>query len=184
MNDGQHPKVVPFPSDKRRPALDPRLEELRDILIAAEPIDGVPSDEKVVEDEHAFQHRFGRGFYWNRRQREALIRLKREKELTDSEIKLFRRTGNLRPTITGVRLSTSGWAVFWGGTQILYISLFILVVLDLMWLHRTAPAGMLLRAGGLAAALGALSYLIYWTHIKPWRIRRHAEIRKVTTQVS
>lgn len=75
-------RVVPLrPAAKA--ALDPRLEEIRLLLLETEapPVDEALSDAQVIQDGYAFQQRFGIGFNWPRQDRVALLRLMHEKGL-------------------------------------------------------------------------------------------------------
>lgn len=133
------------------------------------------SDEEVIAKEWKFRKRFGPGFTWNSLHRKALIELKHEKDLTDPEIRLFHWSGNLRRTPFGVTLSVSVWVALWGGVA---LAPFALLFLALLVAGRQNPGGDTLgglRAGVAFSLLGAFCYGIYWSQIKPWRIKRRVD---------
>lgn len=160
-----------------RPTLDPRLEELRRILQEAEPVPGndAMSDERVIEDGHAFRQRFGYGFDWPRRHREALIQLKHEKKLTDAEIKLFRRTGNLLRTPLGIKLAATRGVALAGAAQLAMWIAVIVVLITASLLSWGTPTFKPYKAIVLFGLLLVLCYGIYWLHLKPWFIQRRVE---------
>lgn len=171
-------KVVPL----RRPKpfnvpepLDPRLEELRRILVQSDPLDGEYSDDEVIRDERKFRRRFGPGFRWNRRDRIGLIELKMRYDLTDPEIKLFQHTGNLRRTPFGVVLTASPWIALWGGVQIVIFGLLFLALLVAAWPNlEAAPARTIKPVLALIALLG-LCIAMHWLYVKPWLLQRQKE---------
>lgn len=170
-------KVVPIRPNQPRPRLDPRLEEMRHLLRDIEPLGDELSGERVIEDEKLFRKRFGIGFDWPRRHRQALIELKHDKDLTDAEIKLFRHTGNLRRTPFGVHLGASRWVALWGGLQLaLFGTLLVGVVIPLAPLVAGSPIKAL-KLGGVAITLVSLCWVIYLFYIAPWRIQRRTEQR-------
>ena len=94
-----------------------RLEEIRQILREAEPL-APPSvlqllDAEAIEDRRAFKRRFGHD--WPLRfHREALVRLRRERDWTDGEVRLFLFGGTLRRGPFGVRPAASLWIAIYG----------------------------------------------------------------------
>ena len=170
-------KVVPMrPVHAGRP-LDPRLEELRKILRESDVVlaDGDLSDAIVVSDEAKFRQRFGHRFDWGRRHREALIRLKQEKDLTDAEIKLFRHTGNLRRTAHGVRLDASPWVAMWGGMQMLCLGTLLSVTVLAGWHNLLFAPLRYLEAWLTLLGIATLCCLLYWSQIKPWLVHRRLQ---------
>ena len=172
-------KVVPIRPRARKPLGDSRLEEIRRLLGESvpdpDPLDDGQSDARVIEDEEAFRRRFGLGFDWPRRHREALILLKREKDLTDSEIRLFRHTGNLKRTPFGVELAANRWVALWGGLQlVLFGTLFGALCIAAMPNLMVNPVKALRAVIGLGGLL-ALCYAIFWLYIKPWIVQRRVE---------
>jgi hypothetical protein len=172
---GRDAKIVLLRPATSPPPLDPRLEELRNILSQAQPIDSEFSDDEVIQDEDKFRRRFGPGFRWNRRHREALMRLKRHYDLTDPEIKLFQHTGNLRRTPFGVQLAASPWIALWGGVQ---LAVFGLLFLALLFATLPNLVGAPSKAAKPLLGLGGLllfCYNLYWFYIKPWRLQRQLD---------
>lgn len=171
-------KVVPIRPGQPEVSLDPRLEEIRQLLRDIEPLGDELSDDRVIEDEKFFRKRFGIGFDWPRRHRLALIELKRDKDLTDAEIKLFRHTGNLRRTPFGVHLGASRWVALWGGFQLALFGILIVgIVIPLAPLVAGSPIKAL-KLGGVAVTLVSLCWVIYLFYIAPWRIQRRTERRQ------
>lgn len=171
-------KVVPLRLQKlsRMPeALDPRLEELRRILSQAEPADGEYSDDEVIRDEGKFRRRFGPGFRWNRRDRIGLVELKERYDLTDSEIKLFQHTGNLRRTAFGVRLVGSPWLALWGWVQIGYLALLFLALVLAAWPNLAATPAKGIKLAIASLVLFGFCMCSYWLYVKPWVLKRRKE---------
>jgi hypothetical protein len=179
----EHPNVVFFDpglsprhtvSAKR--SLSPRLQELREILANADPhpeaATQVPSDQEVIDDEHAFRRRFGLGFSWPRIHREALIKLKREFDLTDREIRLFRHTGNLKRTPTGVYLDANRWVAAWGWAQLAFFGSLLVVLALVTWPNLVSANPHAWKAVGSMVGIALFCWLIYLTFVKPWTIRR------------
>lgn len=82
-----------------------------------------PTDEKLVDDEVAFQQRFG--FDWPRVHRRELLWLKRDLDLTDAEIRLLQRTGNFVLEPSSVRLDVKRSHYLFGWAQIVCLGVFI-----------------------------------------------------------
>lgn len=175
--DSSQNKIVPLKRDLARPTLSPGLEEVRRLLQEVEPApdNGPMSDASVIEDGYVFRQRFGYGFNWSRRHREALIQLKHEKELTDAEIKLFRRTGNLLRTPLGIKLTADNWVAVWGILQLAIWIGALIALLVASLLDWETPSFRPYKAAALSGALLAFCYAIYWLHIKPWFIQRRVE---------
>lgn len=133
-------------------------------------------DELVIRDRTSFRRRFGPGFDWPRRQREALVRLIHEKDLTDSEIKLFRRTGNLIRTPFGVRLAASNkWVLLIGVVQLVLFTLMLAGTLAIVWPHLFALNQKAVSAWGLVISFAAFCVCFYLVYILPWLILRRTE---------
>lgn len=168
-------KVTPIRSQSSKPPLEAPLEELRRLLQETEPLDDNLSDEEVIRDEKKFRRRFGVGFDWHKRDRIRLIALKHEKDLTDSEIKLFRHSGNLTRSPFGIRLSATRWGAWFGGIQLAYFGTLLLALLaGLNASMLRSPS----RALGVAVLiLGLLGFCItiYLMYIKPWIIQKRIE---------
>jgi hypothetical protein len=168
------PKVVPLRPDSTIPQpahRDLRVEEMRQIFREAERTSADElSDERVIEDERAFKRRFG--FVWPLSQRQALMQMKKEKQLTDPEIKLLRWSGNLKRTPFGVTMASAVWGALWGCVLLSYFVLLFFVLLIAGWPNLHGGSLSALRAGLAFATIGLLCYAIYWFHIEPWRIQR------------
>lgn len=130
-----------------------------------------PTDEKLVEDEVAFQQRFG--FDWPRVHRRELLWLKRDLDLTDAEIRLLQRTGNFILEPSCVRLDVKRWQYLFGWAQIgclgVFIGLPILlaiasqrVLLPWRWIVLA-----LLSFGAYGVGRG-----LYYLYIRPYQILR------------
>lgn len=171
-------KVVPLRPETPKPPsekLDPRLEELRNILAQSQPIDGAYTDDEVVNDEDKFRKRFGPGFRWSRRDRAGLIALKSRYDLTDSEIRLFHHTGNLHRSVFGVQLNASSWFAMWGGVQLAIFGPILLLLMAATIFGEGAAATVLLKRLIVLLCLSAVCYGIYWVYVKPWRIQRQKQ---------
>lgn len=175
MSDQNDKKVVPLPPPRQRPPLDPKLEEIRQLLQEATPLGDDLSDEVVIRDRPSFRRRFGPGFDWSPSHREALIRLIHEKGLTDIEVKLFRHTGNLIRTPFGVHLGAKRWMAVIGVFQITLFASIFAVTLGVVWPYLFALTDKALKGWVLIAGLAALCYALYLTFILPWRIQRRTE---------
>lgn len=175
-------KVVPLrPAAPEQRAPDKeredRVEEMRRILSESDTQDDDElSDERVVENERAFKRRFG--FVWPPAQREALIKLKQKKKLTDPEIKLLRWSGVLKRTPLGVTLTSAVWLALWGGVILAYMGLLFVAVFLAAWPALQSGTTISPRVGVAVALLVAFVYLIWWFHIEPWRIKRRADYQQ------
>lgn len=137
---------------------------------AAPELSAEQKDVAVLEQERAFKKRFG--FDLNQRQRDQLIDLKHRADLTDSEIRLLRRTGSLEFRAAGAEISTSNFVELWGYIQIGAATLLMLV--GLLALGRS-QAPTLAQFGLIAAvemALLALVWGLELQYVRPNRIRR------------
>jgi len=133
-------------------------------------------DRATVEREDLFLRRYG--FDWPRRYREALIRLKHERDLTDREIKLLYRAGCLKRNAQGVRFVASRWNAFAGWVLIACLS--PTIILFVLGVATHVPTTLMrgLAAFVVAAWLLILVWLGYTFYIRPWRIHvRSGEIR-------
>ncbi len=177
-------KVVPIRPQPSTPPLDPRLEELRQILRDSDIIaaDDELSDEAVVNDKSKFRRRFGRGFDWERPHREALIKLKREWDLTDREIRLFWETRNLRKTRRGVELTASPWAAVSGSLQLLYVVPLCMIAVLAGWQNLLFAPSRYLSAWLMLFGIAVYAVVLYWSQIKPWLVQRQLHRRLVSDE--
>ncbi len=183
-NEKPSNKVTPIrrkTSDK--PPLDDALEELRRLLQETEPLDDELSDAEVIRDEKQFRRRFGSGFDWPKRDRIALIALKHEKDLTDAEIKLFRRTGNLSRGPFGVRLTASRWAAWFGWFQLAYLTPLLLVLLAGLNANMFRDPGRAMLVIVLLCGVIGFCIAIYLLYIKPWLIQKRTQVRDKSSLV-
>lgn len=160
------------------PEADARLKEIRQILCdaSAAAADVALSDAAVMNDESKFRQRFGRGFDWGRRHREALIELKREHDLTDREIRWFWRSGNLRRTSTGVKLTAGpSWVAAWGVLQLCYLGSLVMTVVLAGWQRLLFTPMHYLPAWLMLLGIVFFVYPLYWMQVKPWLTLRHHE---------
>lgn len=186
MDEEDNSKVSQLRPPKPK-QLDPRLEEIRNLLKASEtfeattPGDGevtqeeAISDENVIPDEDEFLKRFGAGFSWGLRHRRDLMRLKKEYDLSDGEIILFHRTGNLHRTPFGVDLSVNRWFTAWGAIQFMVflgLTLFSLIVL---WPQLNTLSMLALKGWAIIGFTSAVTWSIYALYLLPWRVFRRVE---------
>jgi hypothetical protein len=133
-------------------------------------------DRATIEREDLFLRRYG--FDWPRRYREALIRLKHERDLTDREIKLLYRAGCLKRNAHDVRFEASKWLAFAGWALIASLVPTIILVLLEIVMHAPNTVTRGLAELGAAGWLLALVWMGYTFYVKPWRIlMRCGEIR-------
>lgn len=166
--------IVPIRPEHFRMSLDPRLEELRQILRNADvdPSSDDLSDAAVVNDESKFRRRFGRGFDWRPHHREALIDLKHKHDLTDKEIRLFWETGNLRRTTHGVKLTAGPWAAASAGLQLFYVVPLCLAAMLAGWQNLLFAPLRFLPAWLMLFGIALYGFALYWSQIMPWLIQR------------
>lgn len=131
------------------------------------------SDEIVLRSETKFRVRFGLGFKWGERHREALIQLKHRKDMTDTEIRLFRHTGSLRKTRSGVKLTTSVWFAAWGSVQVLCLGVLFGPAVLASWHNLLFAPVHYYKAWLMLLAIATLGYLLYWSQVKPWCVSRY-----------
>ena len=156
-----------------------RLEEIRQILREAEPL-SPPStqqqlDTEAIDNRHIFKQRFGRD--WPLRfHREALVRLRRERDWTDGEVKLFLLSGMLRRGPFGVRPEASGWIAAFGGAIVAMMLTLVVVLCGIFADHITSlsieQAG---RGSAVMLLYLGLAWLAYQILVRPWRIQRRSE---------
>lgn len=153
-----------------------RLEEIRQILNEAEPLPEPSTlerlDAEAIVNRTAFKRRFGRDWP-SRRHREALIRLRQERDWTDGEIKLFLITGTLQRGPFGVRPSADAWVAVWGSILITTM-LFLVTGIAVAVLARMVPwsFGTAMHAAGDVLLFSGFAWVVYQMHVRPWRIQR------------
>lgn len=166
----------PYPTHRFSANAERRLEEIRQLLRDAEPV-AEPSalqrlDTAAIEDRRTFKHRFGRDWPL-RHHRAALIQLRRERDWTDSEIKLFLITGTLRRGPFGVQPSADSWTAAFGSILIASMMLLVVAIVGTVlaqlvpWSSVTA-----IRAAGDVVLFLSFAWIVYQWHVRPWRIQR------------
>ena len=135
-------------------------------------------DRATVEREDLFLRRFG--FDWPHRYREALIRLKHERELSDREIKLLFRAGCLKRSADDVRFEANRWLAVTGWILIACLSPTIMLFVSMIAMHAPTTFSRGLAAIGVAGWLLILVWMGYAFYIKPWRIHERSLARLTT----
>lgn len=129
-------------------------------------------DRKAIENEQTFIRRFG--FDWPRRDRIAVIDLKRRHDLTDREIRLLQWTGNLKRKHGVVTVVNTRWSAIFG--RILIVAAAVeftgFVLLGALTTHHALSALQVLKLFGATAFVLALLWLVYLVYVKPWIIER------------
>lgn len=128
-------------------------------------------DQEAVENEQAFIRRFG--FDWPRRDRVALLELKRRCDLTDREIRLLKWTGSLRRKEGIVTLASSRGAAIFGKCIIVLMGAeFILSVGGGLWgLHHALSFVQAIELYGAMLVVIALAWGVNLGYVRPWTIR-------------
>ncbi len=169
-------------------ATERRLEEIRHIFQDAEPVAEPFAlerlDAEAIADRRVFKRRFG--YDWPLRfHREALIRLRQERDWTDGEVKLFLISGTLRRGPFGVRPAASAWIAAFGGALIALMLLFVATV-GLLFVARSASLSIELvaRGGGVMLTYLGIAWLAYQLYIRPWRVLRRESAVKPWRQFS
>lgn len=138
-------------------------------------------DRATVEREDLFLRRFG--FDWPHRYREALIRLKHQRELSDRETKLLFRAGCLKRSEDDVRFETNRWLAVTGWILIACLSPTIVLFVSMIAMHAPTTFSRGLAAIGVAGWLLILVWMGYAFYIKPWRIHERSFARRSTRAV-
>lgn len=125
-------------------------------------------DRATVEREDLFLRRFG--FDWPHRYREALIRLKHERELSDREIRLLFRAGCLKRSADDIRFEADRWVAVMGWMLIACLSPTIVLYASMVSTHVPTTLSSGLASIGVAGFLLILVWMGYTFYIKPWRI--------------
>lgn len=165
------------PSRAQREQLDRVEAEMREILGEAEPDDiscpdNLTRDHNAIDDERVFIHRFG--FDWPRSDRIGLIALKHRLDLTDREIRLLKRTGNLKRRQGMVTLRSTRWAAIFGRCLATF-ALFefgTVMLLELLTIHHALSGLQVAKLYGMTAFVLAMVWLVYLGYIKPWVIEQ------------
>ena len=167
--------ILPFAKRFSTPA-EQRLEELRQIWREAEPI-LEPSelerlDAEAIKDRRVFKRRFG--YDWPLRfHREALVKLRQERDWTDKEVWLFLLSGTLRRGPLGVKPAASVWTAAFGVVLVSLMLVFATLLAGLFIAHSAAlTLNAATRGAGAVLLYLGLGWLLYQFYVRPWRIQR------------
>jgi len=151
------------------------LDAVREGVAHAEALSMEAQDRQVVEEERAFRARFRCDR--PRRDRENLIRLKHEADLTDSEIRLLLLNRSIRFDADRAHLAASrGLAVF-GRVVLGFLGLELLEAWNLAS-HSPMPwPSVVLRLVGVVMMLLAFAWLVQQVYLRPWQIQRRVSVR-------
>lgn len=120
--------------------------------------------------EAAFKARYG--FVWGARARQALLRFQDELDLSDREVRLFHRTGNLQlRSGNEIVLTANRYLAAFGRLQILGILLLYSTMIALaMNAAQTFLQGVVLM--GLASCIFAVAFGLHKLFVEPWQIKK------------
>ena len=130
-------KIVAFPAiakSDRVEAQSSHIDAMQEVLVAIDTAikeaEWSPDhqDQLAICDEQAFRRRFG--FTVNRLQREQIITLKHEADLTDKEIKILRSSGSLVFQNGKLSVMAPTLIAIWGYIQM--VMLFLMMVLSVL----------------------------------------------------
>jgi hypothetical protein len=150
-----------------------RLEEMRQILRETEPVRPPTAlqrlDAESIEDRRAFKRRFGCD--WPLRfHREALVQLRRERDWTDNEVKLFLFSGALRRGPFGVHADASLSLAIFGGLLVAMMLLFTSTCI--LFVVRSPSVEVVARGSAVMFGFVGVAWIAYQLYIRPWRIQR------------
>src|SRR6185312_3565604 len=143
-----------------------------DGLRQASPIPMTLLDRKAIENERVFIRRFG--FDWPRRDRIAVIELKRRLDLTDREIRLLKWTGNRKQKHGVVRLASTRWSAIFGRSLIIAAGIEFagLMLLEAVTTHHALSGLQVAKLYGTTAFVLAMLWMVHFGYVKPWIIER------------
>ena len=130
-------KIVAFPAAARADRAEAQsghIDAMQEVLVAIDTAikeaEWSPDhqDQLAICDEQAFRRRFG--FTVNRLQREQIITLKHEADLTDKEIKILRSSGSLVFQNGKLSVMAPTLIAIWGYIQM--VMLFLMMVLSVL----------------------------------------------------
>ncbi|KOQ70951.1 MULTISPECIES: hypothetical protein [Stenotrophomonas] len=130
-------KIVAFPAGARADRAEAQsghIDAMQEVLVAIDTAikeaEWSPDhqDQLAICDEQAFRRRFG--FTVNRLQREQIITLKHEADLTDKEIKILRSSGSLVFQNGKLSVMAPTLIAIWGYIQM--VMLFLMMVLSVL----------------------------------------------------
>ena len=157
--------------------IDRIAAEMRDVLGDAEDEDADDDatkalDRAAIDDERVFIRRFW--FDWPRRDRVAVLALKRRCDLTDREIRLLRWTGNLRRRNGIVTLVSARWAAIFGRCLaiLMFLEFSLAVLSQPTAIHHALSPAQFGKLYGVTAFVLVMVWLVHLGYIKPWIIEQ------------
>lgn len=128
------------------------------------------SDTPEKISEASFKARYG--FVWGERARQALLQFQDEFDLSDREVRLFHKTGNLQlRSGNEIVLTANRYLAAFGRLQILAILLvYGTMIVFAMNVAETFLQGVFLI--GLASGVGAVAIGLHKLFVEPWEIKK------------
>jgi hypothetical protein len=171
MNEWSNPTIRRFSNEAEQ-----RIEEIRRIFHEAPPVQEPSAQERLdteaVQDRAVFKRRFGHDWPL-RHHREALVRLRRERDWTDKEVWLFLLSGSLRRGPFGVQPAASAWTAAFGVVLVFVMLVFTACVAGFFVVHGAAlDVNTAARGGGVMLLYLGFGWLLYQLYVRPWRIQR------------
>ena len=172
-------KVVEFESDKRRRAKN-AVAQILELDITAADVETVTDIElNEVKYPQLFKRRYG--FHWPLSDRLRLLFFQKDHGLKDTEIRLLKRSGNIRCRPDGLILTSRVWMAWLGWVHIgvLVVVFGPLVGLGILihgnWLGPMQWLALLLFVLGVSSLVVAY----YFQYIEPWRIQERLNRRRI-----
>ena len=168
--NASNPPRIEQPLSKHSEILSDLRSALHEFLdeSAAQLPGGVPNG----ISEASFKARYG--FVWGARARQALLRFQDELDLSDREVRLFHRTGNLQlRSGNEIVLTANRYLAAFGRLQILGI----LLVYGTMIAFAMNVAETFLQAVvlmGVASGVCAVAFGLHKLFVEPWEIKKRA----------
>jgi len=175
-------KIVAFPAAARTDRIEAQsghIDAMQEVLVAIDTAikeaEWSPDhqDQLAICDEQVFRKRFG--FVVNRQQREQIISLKHEADLTDKEIKILRSSGSLAFQKGKLTVMAPTLIAVWGYIQILLslllMTLSVLAAASAQRISGTGIAGIVLLNLILLFGMNLSNDVFIW----PQRIRKRVQ---------
>ena len=175
-------KIVAFPAAARTDRIEAQsghIDAMQEVLVAIDTAikeaEWSPDhqDQLAICDEQVFRKRFG--FVVNRQQREQIISLKHEADLTDKEIKILRSSGSLAFRKGKLTVMAPTLIAVWGYIQILLslllMTLSVLAAASAQKICGTGIAGIVLLNLILLFGMNLSNDVFIW----PQRIRKRVQ---------
>ena len=175
-------KIVAFPAGARADRAEAQsghIDAMQEVLVAIDTAikeaEWSPDhqDQLAICDEQAFRRRFG--FTVNRLQREQIITLKHEADLTDKEIKILRSSGSLVFQNGKLSVMAPTLIAIWGYIQI--VMLFLMMMLSVL----AAVSAQKISWPGIAGIVALNMMLLFGMNLSndvfiwPQRIRKRVQ---------